>query len=42
MRAQTRSTKTKVLDISGPDKVLVEAVSTNEKANLNVSGKRRF
>ena len=42
MSVQTRSTKVKVPAISAPDNVSVEALSTNEKATLNLSGRVGF
>ena len=42
MPVQTRSTRIKTPAISDPDKVPVEAVSTNEKATLNLFGRVGF
>ena len=42
MSVQTRSTRVKAPAISVPDNVLVEALSTNEKATLNLSGRVSF
>ena len=38
MPVQTRSTRAKAPAISDPDNVPVEALSTSEKATLNLSG----
>ena len=42
MLVQTRSTRVKAPAISDPDNVPVEALSTNEKATLNLSGRVGF
>ena len=42
MPVQTRSTRVKAPAISDPDNVPVEALSTNEKATLNLSGRTGF
>ena len=42
MSVQTRSTRVKAPAISDPDNVPVEALSTNEKATLNLSGRVGF
>ena len=42
MSVQTRSTRVKTPAISDPDNVPVEALSTNEEATLNLSGRVRF
>ena len=42
MSVQTRSTRVKARAISDPDNVPVEALSTNEKATLNLSGRVGF
>ena len=42
MSVQTRSTRVKAPAISDTDNVSVEALSTNEKATLNLSGRVGF
>ena len=42
MPEQTRSTRVKVPAISDPDNFPVEALSTNEKATLNLSKRVGF
>ena len=42
MSVETRSTRVKAPAISDPDNVLVQALSTNEKATLNLSGRVGF
>ena len=42
MSVMTRSTRDKAPAISDSDKVPVEALSTNEKATLNLSGRVGF
>ena len=42
MSVMTRSTRDKAPAISHSDKVPVEAISTNEKATLNLSGRVGF
>ena len=42
LEVQIRSTRVKAFAMSDPDNVLVKALSTNEKATLNLSGKVGF
>ena len=42
MSVQTQSTRIKAPVISDPENVPVEALSTNEKSTLNLSGRVRF
>ena len=42
MSVQTRRTRVNATAISDPDNVPVEALSTNEKATLNLSGRVGF
>ena len=42
LEVQIRSTRVKAFAMSDPDNVPVKALSTNEKATLNLSGKVGF